>query len=282
MLCSLTRQFCLLQVHTYRAKPPPAMPDILKCVLELMLAMSDSADVRQMHAKVRGRRQHLKLCPLLNPGCCSRDVCFIPALRIVAPLTASRILCGAWGMRVPHAGCSLKLRLLLLLVQCCLVTGRLAGCRSAIAWEIFRGSGSSWSTSPRAPPGRALSPWRSSTANKSSPGSTPGLVVLISVQHDDMMHLTAGTYMQLWSQASPTHAFSLNYSKPKFACEHTGVCLISKCGASSSLGLCSLLSSTRHCGHVKLGLHTPLNSAFHDSPMTRLAIRALCRWRPPA
>jgi hypothetical protein len=43
----------MLQVHTYRAKPPPAMPEILKCVLELLLAMSDSADLRQMHAKVR-------------------------------------------------------------------------------------------------------------------------------------------------------------------------------------------------------------------------------------
>lgn len=42
-----------LQVHTYRAKPPPATPDILKCVLELLLSLSDSADLRQMHAKVR-------------------------------------------------------------------------------------------------------------------------------------------------------------------------------------------------------------------------------------
>lgn len=41
-----------LQVHTYRAKPPPATPDILKCVLELLLALSDSPDLRQMHAKV--------------------------------------------------------------------------------------------------------------------------------------------------------------------------------------------------------------------------------------
>ncbi|CAK0786826.1 hypothetical protein CVIRNUC_010040 [Coccomyxa viridis] len=47
----LYRRMCMNLVHTYRAKPPPAMPDILKCVLELMLAMSDSADVRQMHAK---------------------------------------------------------------------------------------------------------------------------------------------------------------------------------------------------------------------------------------
>ena len=57
--------FGLLQVHTYRAKPPPAMPDILKCVLELMLAMSDSADVRQMHAKVGGCPQHLEPRTLL-------------------------------------------------------------------------------------------------------------------------------------------------------------------------------------------------------------------------
>ena len=163
-------------------------------------------------------------------------------------------------MRVPHARCSLKLRLLLLLVQCCLVTGRLAGCRSAIAWGTFRGSGISWSTSPRAPPGRALSPWRSSTASKSSPGSTPGLVVHISIWHDDTQHLTAGTYMQFWSQASPIHAFLLYYSKQKPACEHTGVCLISRCGASSSLGLCSRRLSTRHYGHVRLGLHTPLNA----------------------
>ena len=42
----------VLQVHTYRAKPPPATPDILKCVLELLLALSDSPDLRQMHAKV--------------------------------------------------------------------------------------------------------------------------------------------------------------------------------------------------------------------------------------
>ena len=39
-------------MHTYRAKPPPATPDILKCVLELLLALSDSPDLRQMHAKV--------------------------------------------------------------------------------------------------------------------------------------------------------------------------------------------------------------------------------------
>lgn len=41
-----------LQVHTYRAKPPPAAPDVLKCVLELLLSLSDSPDLRQMYAKV--------------------------------------------------------------------------------------------------------------------------------------------------------------------------------------------------------------------------------------
>ena len=202
-------------------------------------------------------------------------------------------------MRVPHAGCSLKLRLLLLLVQCCLVTGRLAWRRSAIAWGTFRGSGISWSTSRRAPPGRARSPWRSSTASRSLPGSTPGAstpasdvpadmmhvtggAILASDGPDDMIDITAETYMQFWSQASPTHAFLSDYSRPESAREQTGVCLTSKCGASGSLGLCSLRSSTRHCSHVKLGLHTPLNSALHDSPIARLAVRALHPGRPPA
>lgn len=60
----------MLQVHTYRAKPPPATPDILKCVLELLLAMSDSADLRQMHAKVRSY-----LLSHTMPGCTSCKAC---------------------------------------------------------------------------------------------------------------------------------------------------------------------------------------------------------------
>ena len=60
----------MLQVHTYRAKPPPATPDILKCVLELLLAMSDSADLRQMHAKVRSYLLSHRM-----PGLTSRKVC---------------------------------------------------------------------------------------------------------------------------------------------------------------------------------------------------------------
>ena len=57
----------MLQVHTYRAKPPPATPDILKCILELLLAVGDSPDLRQMHAKVG----HVADLPRLPMRCSS-------------------------------------------------------------------------------------------------------------------------------------------------------------------------------------------------------------------
>ena len=67
----------MLQVHTYRAKPPPATPDILKCILELLLAVGDSPDLRQMHAKVC----HVAALPKLPSGC--------PAPKYGRPRTAS-------------------------------------------------------------------------------------------------------------------------------------------------------------------------------------------------
>ena len=64
-------------MHTYRAKPPPATPDILKCVLELLLALSDSPDLRQMHAKVG------------NPAV---PTCLADAIRVSAQLWKSSSL----------------------------------------------------------------------------------------------------------------------------------------------------------------------------------------------
>ncbi len=83
--CCLARHSILsalsaaLQVHTYRAKPPPATPDILKCVLELLLALSDSPDLRQMHAKVGNlpAPPTLLMLPAFLPSFFSHHLCSV-------------------------------------------------------------------------------------------------------------------------------------------------------------------------------------------------------------
>ena len=170
----------------------------------------------------------------------------IPAPWVVAPLWPAQAfpvepwacVCCIHATYMLHAGFELNLRPLLLPVQCFPLTGRLAGCRSVTAWETSRGSGTFWNISRQAPPGQAPSPWRSSTASRSSPGSTPGVAALFSHWHKDPLRLTAVTQLKSWSRASPGHAILSRYNKPESACEHTGYAASVICPVAYSCDPC--------------------------------------------